>query len=1267
MQPPIRSNLNRMTPPKLRPANMPQPLFLVRGTGPAHTRSPRRRGVVLILVVAVLGILFVAGAALLTQVTFSSKNISAMQADRENLEVVRQAERIATDALAAGFMGRDGIPASPESPLLMHQQGLPDVPCDNLGTNACVLTLPTVAEIPGVHPWIGVTEPIEAPDEDGVLHSEWKLHADAVAMVNLRPSIEPGRAFIDPEDWAPTPLHITATYDPDTPELSLAVHADNPLRSAYSSYEGYKYFQADADGDGVADAFEFRLPRSLLPTDVYDAVASRLRDPNVVGLTGTAALPGRRDENDLFVALRIVPHGAMANLNASPMSVRRTVLRYSTTPLGGEPTDEELFPPEGFSPEANEWLLRNRGLIPPQQLPTTRLIASMTEPLLRPHALDQSASAEDLLMWTKRRWWSYDAADVATANAAWRAMMFAQGPSSPTTTTGSGNLVDDDVYDVAHNLTTVSHDDLLIRAPRNTSGVDMVALMAGDDDYRKYGDPSDPNLHAWDNYPFHLDASGDRRLGRIKLSLPELDRWLNEHGLAMTDLAAPTTGQAERIRRTIQDAFLLMLTQRQRVYKSDKSYDPDLDARVRAVEAAMLTANLIDFADMDNTPTAVPVIGLDGAPILGADSSVATNTLVAYGFERQPFITELYLKTAFEVTDDTLKKDESSFAIELYNPYSTALTIPANTFYLQDKTATLGSGNDATVFKEGVAIMLPRLPLTKVPALQIPAGGYATLYSSGFMQPSASGTVVELASQGGNLWGFDDASRIQLMRAINTGTGVVNIAIDEFDVRGHVTPSPDPVRTQLIGEIRSWQRDTTASSAVSFWRCTVPVAGELNSTNLNVTNQAGTTSAYENTTVYPVHLDVANTGLFTTAFPTTGAMLLMSRMAHVYDPSDPAGASTPWTSPFNSLHVNLVGHDPSGNPHNIANEYNQIDNGRMPVFDLYALDPDSAPNPADQELFPPRYHMVPGWNSTAPAHVPGRSDGLEALPWGQLLFDYFTAIPLFPCPDPADSLDPTCEFTYPPVDQEGLRVSGRIDINTASWRVLAGLPMIPSDRFDTWLNSTYPDTLRTLTGAWPAVLGDDLAQGIVAYREARGPAQLPWGYAIVDDYLTARDPHASDADQTEFHPRHGYGFLTVGELLNVRADEEPYINARVDSSLRDNDDGAAVQSTYDGTDVTQCFEKAVANLVMLEDWVTTKSHVFTIYGVIRGAYVPQPESGVTNFTEIQDLSAISRQAVDQRAIRFQTTVDRLPMYFGAERPERIGAMTVEKYSDLRSN
>jgi hypothetical protein len=148
-----------------------------------------------------------------------------------------------------------------------------------------------------------------------------------------------------------------------------------------------------------------------------------------------------------------------------------------------------------------------------------------------------------------------------------------------------------------------------------------------------------------------------------------------------------------------------------------------------------------------------------------------------------------------------------------------------------------------------------------------------------------------------------------------------------------------------------------------------------------------------------------------------------------------------------------------------------------------------------------------------------------------------------------------------------------------------------------------------------------------------------------------------------YRPRRGYGFLTVGELLNVRHPSTLAANTRFDSGAVDDPAEVAL------TDPRARYEFAIAKLVALDDnWVTTKSHVFTIYGVIRGAHYPltDPTEGPDPNNVDGKTKLASFREADQKAIRFQSTVDRLPMLFGERHPVRIGSRMMGGLVDERA-
>jgi hypothetical protein len=151
----------------------------------------------------------------------------------------------------------------------------------------------------------------------------------------------------------------------------------------------------------------------------------------------------------------------------------------------------------------------------------------------------------------------------------------------------------------------------------------------------------------------------------------------------------------------------------------------------------------------------------------------------------------------------------------------------------------------------------------------------------------------------------------------------------------------------------------------------------------------------------------------------------------------------------------------------------------------------------------------------------------------------------------------------------------------------------------------------------------------VAYREARQVA--------VDSAYTL------DFSAPAVRERGFTGFLTVGELANVRgfdADTGSAASNKILYGVTSGKDGMTYDERND-------YLGSIALLVSLGDWMSTRSHVFTVYGTLRGS---GPKS-----------------AADQTAIRFQETVDRLPTLFNNDLPNRVGQRIISTYMDARGD
>jgi len=332
----------------------------------------------------------------------------------------------------------------------------------------------------------------------------------------------------------------------------------------------------------------------------------------------------------------------------------------------------------------------------------------------------------------------------------------------------------------------------------------------------------------------------------------------------------------------------------------------------------------------------------------------------------------------------------------------------------------------------------------------------------------------------------------------------------------------------------------------------------------------------------------------------------------------------------------------------------------MPVFDV------GSNNGGTMEF---AHHLSP---TRTPVDEPG---GRSTLPWGQQVFDYFTSLPLSN-PGPYRVSDEVVKSRWqaarPRVDMNGLRVHGRIDLNAAPWYVMKGLPFVPMYTLpnENQLRRRVADAL-VLDVADNQVhwIGEPLAQSIAAYRDGR---------AVVDHTTNSTTGNYGNGDPTQnvlgwrgwgLNPpeaRRGTGFLTVGELANVRH-TSAYLN-NGNSAFYRSDSGAITgdqANPYDGD-----YVQAIAALVALSDWVTVRSHVFTVYGTVRGSPQavdsdPATQSGALS----NDPDTLQQQLedVDSRALRFQETLDRLPLLLGQPEPTRIGGRALTSYSDFTTD
>ncbi|MGB2987972.1 MAG: hypothetical protein WBE26_19055, partial [Phycisphaerae bacterium] len=728
-----------------------------------------------------------------------------------------------------------------------------------------------------------------------------------------------------------------------------------------------------------------------------------------------------------------------------------------------------------------------------------------------------------------------------------------------------------------------------------------------------------------------------------------------------------------------------------------------------------------------------------------------------YGLERQPYITEI---ASYGGNASGTPPPDAEYAVELFNPYPDDIgTWTSNNtgYFLRIEP----SGKEVRLIQHPV----PGRANQTDPDYLVVTNKAATaaempkLFPEGSSSLLIEDTTTTSSQTGYDILSFANGDIIYLVRkeyypdpTNPSVTNLESIVVDQFAVNGAniALPSPSPDTPYSI------ERAGVLAGAAPWF---APIPADKNTES--ATHSLGQDNTPNLGGTRPVEVRFANTGSFATAFPTTGSLLLLMRHANrLFDeyPRTKDLAFTTWLDDpttwtegtgLVTVHENTQidnGRMPvfdqgeninPGNPTPSSLDWRYahhvhpatgaccVQGAAGPICDetfattctvmhgQFLLGADCSTDPCVIDCVPKPGKCVGGSNDgkccdydedCPGGHCKQRRDapgGLRNLPWGQLVFDYFTALPLSssgpyrnPTGDP--EFVPAQPDSIPRVDLDGLRVHGRININAAPWKVLAGLPLMSADHFPAVFRDKikkFADLRSKCVGGsndgqpcssdagcpgggsckeLGAPIGDDLAQAIVAYRELRpikgsgdygtgAPAQGMAGY-----YPRGWDVWAPIA-------RRGSGFMSVGELVNVRhggaftdtcenhgllppcvyqpvAGYDRYSYYRTDAGM------------IDDTATDEDYVSAVALLVALGDWVTVRSQVFTVYGTLRGE-IDQSIVGANQTVQ----NALRAVDVDSRALRFQETVDRLPTFLGEPLPVRIGERAVTRYVDVMSD
>lgn len=1243
------------------------------------TAGSRRRASVLILVMAVLGVLFVTGIAFMATMNWQSRMVEREQQARVYELGVAQIESVIENVLREQIV-RPGGRTTPADELTTVVQKFIPIPDPMLPPmrDEYKFNTPSYSLGYGNNPLIAQVEPQfpKVPYQSAFQVPEPNL-ANAPDNLTLyrRDRQLIYQNITDLEVLVNGPQYMSA---------GRVVHPINLDAHVYPNFEvqgplGRRL--VDADGDGMNDTWEVDLASIGVSGDAIREL-------------GRVVNPVDNPNGKVRVGLRIVPHGAFVDLNQShPLMINNVFPASNNLWVASAYNERKNFP---YVADIEEPGLRHRGFLPQFKIPQSGIQgSSLLDPNLDPlgdgdfssqmfsTATSHFPDGESVFDF-RHRYWMFSAAQ--RPNGEYEEVDGMLDTELPPFVP----MMDRDrtTYDRRSLVTSINHDDLNSRGAL-FNNQDVVSLMR------------DVNcgtaVFEYPNYPQTLENDPqplgtvcncanmaacdvvDPRKGRLQMSLPWLETGPRE--LYSTNTIAHRNSRRSLRQSLVHETFMQMLLRARSPefgsFTAQGVWQPNFDNIQTA--AASLTANLLDYADKDvipnnpvdqHTPTAIAMRRADFSNTTTVGRTLNTPPLATdyvFGVEEQPYITELVSRTLGDDQGNPIYSGGSPtfYAVELYNPYDHTIQLTGYSLYFWDHR------NPSDVRIVGLQ------------NTQIPMRGFVYFYSgnpSGMnLEPGGIdvGTGNIEIPLGGSSGPANPYSYVYLVRNIQTYDDqnvlqTFNVVADQFALgTGCMVGTVNNIPTPIYSTQRIVRQDDGAYFSGRQFPWTAPVPIECADNQFENMHTLGLYNGLANTNMAiprPVNIDLANQVDFDNAasdvemrlaFPTTGSMLLMTRHANRAWDLQAAKDGEPLAF---TAHLDYA----------TPNETTPIDNGRLPIFDKRYQDhwnPQNNPTVSGQTAWPI-----------------GRPGELYHLPWGQMIFDYFTALPLYnmgPFEVAIANNAPVEQDAQPKVDMEGLRVHGRINIDVAPWKAMQGTPKVPIDSL-MGLSADVRNTIALFAGldqhnAMP--IGEELAKGIVAYREAREICEPLNSDGVNQCSDTTGDYHGNlngtnmeggrGWDSMSPQYRRGNGFLTVGELVNVTSngayakapaspppgftsgmtdrqftDFSPY---RMDSGVLDWNPNSPGYNFY------QDYVAAVANLVALGDWVTVKSHVFTVYAIIRGEPVDPA------------INPNSEQERDNRALRLQETVDRLPVLLGQQKPSQIGERTLGLYKDVQNN
>lgn len=938
--------------------------------------------------------------------------------------------------------------------------------------------------------WPGVSQ--TNPTNDAASNPNWALNANAprpVAQATARnipfvryPGTIGGVTPFTP--WLPPVFGSTNPL----PAPGLIISRNDNVVNTTDIIDAALQPYMDADGDGVPDSY---LPAQALTLELVNAQAETpVRAPdsiefgqyhtNLLTAPNGPANPTAYINNTIFarnrqifdrferearysVATRVVNHGGMVLLEPNSVFSRMMFdwvedpVDANTQTLNGTTPGQraQLSGVTGDSAGV-EPIIRRRGGLPSARN-AARNAPVVGAPIPSSLTLWENTFPRTLRGPNDLQWSRFDISD-ATQFAQWQLSYFLQ----PAVWNISGALGDNtlnapavrnarDVYNERRLLTTVNNSDELARVQSTPEVVGTSSIRQRETAGSVVG-----------LFP-----------GEPKFFLGEIEQVFDGAG---NYLPGPGTLLARRLANYYYDMLGGHVWPGASVPPGTNSTtggSPNADVAIvsRLHQAWMLAVNTIAFAAPHRTS--------DGMVDTVFASTGSGETFIGYG--PQPFITDVILHVTPSASDPTV--GEPSVALQLWNPndpFTGSITTPLTTTALADSHAlrlseyaiSFGGNSDPLNAAAFIRLYQPGDAVDRLAGRQFLTVGFGSVSNGEFAVGTGFGgappanlilrSSVTIPTAVSTPAGATvDRLLVRLWRKAGVnypGTLEKWFQIDEFEITEipDTDEDNDGVGEERFVRARRDERgesyfgaDLTTGVDVPRWRCVT--AFENGDLSRNNSLQDGTdpssimaeflpgpgpgSADRDGPTVplYTMNANVPATAATTiqingarrpASFPTIGFMHFIPRYSHFE--GDLTGLGSGVTPPPGSGTGSGVGTGPGpGGGPGIGLTFQNFPMGSF-------LREDWVVHGYDFDQWPVDFGHMPIFDNKQAVDADGYFDDSRAgaIPWGLLVYDYFTT---------RNVSDPDNTF-YP--FENPLQIRGRININTASWWVLAGLPMI---------------------------------------------------------------------------------------------------------------------------------------------------------------------------------------------------------------------------------